>query len=136
MSDGMVQQIAPPEVLYRQPASEFVAEFVGDAQPLRGTTANNILQLPGGTQALPANGEGRTAYVRAESVVLDPRGSLKGKVTSVVFLGTHFRVGLEEVSDGVIFANHTGAAPQIGSEQNLHIDPEALMLLKPQRLGQ
>lgn len=136
MSHGVVQQVAPPEALYRNPASEFVAEFVGDAQPLRGTTVKDQLQLQGGTQALPADGKGRTAFVRAENVSLDPSGSLKGKVASVVFLGTHFRVGLEQVTDTILFAHHTGPAPEIGREERIHIDAQAIMLLTPTRASQ
>ncbi|MEM9740693.1 MAG: ABC transporter ATP-binding protein [Pseudomonadota bacterium] len=136
MSQGMVQQIAPPEVLYRHPASDFVAEFVGDAQALRGATTKDQLKLPGGTQALPADGEGCTAFVRSENVTLDPSGSLKGKVASVVFLGTHYRIGLEQVSDGILFAHHSGPAPEIGSEQAVRIDPANVMLLKQTGLAQ
>ncbi len=133
MSQGVVQQIAPPEVLYRHPASNFVAEFVGDAQALRGAIAKDQLALRGGTQALPADGEGCTAFVRAENVALDPNGTLKGRVASVVFLGTHYRVGLEQVSEEILFAHHSGTAPEIGSEQTVRIDPANVMLLKQSR---
>ncbi|MEO0751264.1 MAG: ABC transporter ATP-binding protein [Pseudomonadota bacterium] len=136
MSQGVVQQIAPPEVLYRNPASEFVAEFVGDAQLLRGTIAKDCLHLRGGTQVLPKDGQGHTAFVRAENVLLDPDGSLSGRVTSVVFLGTHYRVGLEQVTDEILFAHHAGPAPEIGSDQKLRIAPEAVMLLNPSRVTQ
>ncbi|MEF8976748.1 MAG: ABC transporter ATP-binding protein [Halapricum sp.] len=40
ISDGHVEQVGPPEAIYREPATRFVAEFVGDNNLLDGTVVS------------------------------------------------------------------------------------------------
>jgi ABC-type Fe3+/spermidine/putrescine transport system ATPase subunit len=39
MNDGHIHQVGSPEEVYRNPADEFVADFIGNANLLRGTVA-------------------------------------------------------------------------------------------------
>merc|ERR1711969_524071 len=94
MEQGLIVQIGTPEALYRNPATAFVAGFVGDAMPLGGRIDGATLHLPGGSLSLPAPAEGRAAFVRAEDIRLDPDGPLRARVESVTFLGTHYRIAL------------------------------------------
>lgn len=129
MSDGVVEQIAPPEALYRSPASAFVAQFVGDAQRLSGQVSDGKMLLPGGSLPVPAGKAGHDAFVRAEKLRLVDDGPLSGTVQSVVFLGTHYRVGIAGICDGLIYANHAGAAPAIGATVGLDVEADGLLLL-------
>ncbi|MFW3616714.1 sulfate/molybdate ABC transporter ATP-binding protein [Billgrantia antri] len=43
MSDGRIEQIDTPDVLYRRPANRFVFEFLGDVNHLEGSVRNGVL---------------------------------------------------------------------------------------------
>ncbi|MGH2971293.1 MAG: ABC transporter ATP-binding protein [Gaiellaceae bacterium] len=58
MSDGKVEQYADPNTLYRQPATHFVASFVGAMNFYTGTVGDGIVELPGGVR-VPCNGVAR-----------------------------------------------------------------------------
>ena len=134
MSNGLVEQIGSPEDLYRNPASSFVAGFVGSAMPLSGQIEGSELILKGGTLSLRTAGDGGAAYVRAEDVRLSDDGPLTGTVETVTFLGSHYRIGIQGVIDETLYALHSGPqAPTLGSVVRLDIAPEALMLLPKTR---
>ncbi|WP_240470605.1 ABC transporter ATP-binding protein [Halomonas halocynthiae] len=56
MRDGRLIQLATPEVLYRQPRTPWVADFIGQG---------SIMKLPGLTPSTTVNGEHLTASLRA-----------------------------------------------------------------------
>ncbi|TQV79264.1 ABC transporter ATP-binding protein [Denitrobaculum tricleocarpae] len=130
MSDGRIEQIGSPENLYRNAGSPFVARFVGNAMRLGKVEQGRTLSLEGGQLSLPDDGTGRAVYVRAEDVCIADDGQLSGRVESVTFLGTHYRIGLSGVTGTLLFSLHPGAsAPKPGERVKLRIAPEALMLL-------
>ena len=59
MNKGVVAQIGTPQEIYFHPVSEFVADFIGEANFLRG----KVLALEGNTATLAIEGE--TAHVEA-----------------------------------------------------------------------
>lgn len=133
MSEGAVAQIGTPEALYRKPATGFVARFVGDAMPLRGRVEDGKLHLPGGALVLPGTVPGEV-LVRAEDIRIDAQGPLTARVETVTFLGTHYRIALAGVTEGPLFALHTGrSAPKPGEEVRLSIAPAALLVLPKDR---
>jgi len=130
MRQGEVAQIGTPEALYRNPATGFVARFVGDAMPLEGRIESDRLHLPGGILNLPNAAERNEVLVRAEDIRLDPEGSIAARVETVTFLGTHYRIALAGATEAPLFALHTGlSAPKPGENVRLSIAPEALLIL-------
>ena len=93
MSHGRVMQIGPPEELYRDPKSRFVARFFGNAIPVDGTFDGTRLITAGGTLVLPREVANCDVFVRAEDVNISDNGPLSGRVESATFLGTHYRMG-------------------------------------------
>ena len=93
-NDGRVEQVATPMELYEQPATTFVAGFVGTSNLLGGPVAEEVL------------GESGTFSIRPEKITLHvgedeaPTGegqvSVAGTVADVVYLGsaTHSVVDL------------------------------------------
>jgi putative spermidine/putrescine transport system ATP-binding protein len=72
--DGIIQQCAPPEVLYEQPENAFCANFIGENNRLLG----NVVEL------------------RPERVTVNPEaGTLpnvfSGKAEELIYLGDHIR---------------------------------------------
>jgi len=108
MNEGRVEQVDRPEAVYREPATRFVAEFVGDNNLLDGEVAATdppTAAVDGTTVPLPddadvAAGQSVTVSVRPENVVLDPDRTggrdgtavLEATVETAEFLGDAYRV--------------------------------------------
>ncbi len=99
MEKGVVAQIGTPQEVYYHPASEFVADFIGEANFLRGKlVAKNedegVVMVEGiktpvvGVKNIP---EGRdcTLVLRPESAVLADKGWLPCKVVVSCFMGSY-----------------------------------------------
>jgi len=105
--DGIVQQLAPPDILYEKPENAFVAQFIGENNRLLGNIveANNDscqVEIDGGglIHAKSVNiagiGERATLSLRPERVVMQPsEGSLPNifdaRVKELIYLGDHIR---------------------------------------------
>lgn len=68
MDRGRIVQVAPPNELYEQPRSRFVAEFVGDVNIFEGTVAGG----EDGTWRIVAAAAGTPLLVRDPQAVLVP----------------------------------------------------------------
>ncbi|MBA2512461.1 MAG: ABC transporter ATP-binding protein [Rubrobacteraceae bacterium] len=93
MLDGTVAQKAAPEVLYHNPASREVAEFVGEANFIPGTHENGRLSCVLGE--VPACGEctgSVEAMLRPEALRLRPltNGGLSGQEAEATVLAREF----------------------------------------------
>lgn len=108
MNDGQIEQIAPPMEVYEEPATEFVAEFIGDTNFLQGnlsadsdqvTLTVNGTELRVNAPSLPSDGP--AVFVRPEkvSVHTNPTGRdvnrLEGVVARRLFLGSKVRYFVE-----------------------------------------
>lgn len=96
MSNGAIAQIGTPREIYFEPASRFVAEFIGAANILEGHASRGTITLPGGTLAIAdetANGP-VLAMVRPEAISLVPpaQATLCGTVESASFIGDRLRL--------------------------------------------
>jgi iron(III) transport system ATP-binding protein len=83
LREGRLEQLDLPEKIYHFPATPFVAEFVGDAESLRGTVKNGLLltelgelELPAALGAHPllrdAGADGIDVMIRPQDVELKP----------------------------------------------------------------
>jgi iron(III) transport system ATP-binding protein len=101
MHGGVLEQVDAPERLYREPATPFVASFVGGANVLPGevrggrfVSGTYDFALPAGLDAAPGP---TTLVVRPEDAVLDPSGTPL-PLSARLFLGhaTEYRFTLNE----------------------------------------
>lgn len=130
MQAGQIEQIGAPEQLYRQPVSQFVAEFVGDAMALEGRRDGDALHMASGQLDLPVAAPELRPFVRAENIRITPDGALSARVDAVTFLGTHYRVALSGACAGMLYCTHHGAqAPKAGARVRLSIPSEGIMML-------
>ncbi len=125
--DGIIQQLAAPDVLYEKPENAFVAQFIGENNQLFGKVKSIdgkhcVVTLENGydVNALKVNvdgvGEESTLSLRPERVQVAPKkGELPNEfeveVREVIYLGDHVRtrVNLAGHDDFVIkFANSAG----------------------------
>lgn len=104
MNDGYLEQIAPPREVYQNPATEFVARFVGEVNVLPGKLYRGYAYAGSLAIRMPdpvAEGDGGMVKVilRPEDVVLfhpgvREAGQTNARVNAVSYLGTHLRVEL------------------------------------------
>ena len=99
MEKGVVAQIGTPQEIYYHPANEFVADFIGEANFLRGKLSgkqgdNGIVTVEDipvpvvGVSEL-SDGKDCTLVLRPESAVLADEGILPCKVVVSCFMGSY-----------------------------------------------
>jgi putative spermidine/putrescine transport system ATP-binding protein len=113
--DGVVQQLAEPNVLYENPENAFVAQFIGENNRLMATIeeasgAECTVKVDSGEvmRALAINvgdkGSRTTLSLRPERITINPtEGScpnvVEGKVLELIYLGDHVRTRVEVCGD-------------------------------------
>ena len=113
MNQGAIEQIGTPLEIYREPASPFVADFIGVMNFVAGTVARDgavrlgTIELACEVDGLPA-GTDVTLAIRPEDIVVhdggraEPNG-LAVRVEALVFLGSFFRADLTgDATPGVL----------------------------------
>ncbi len=136
MNAGRVVQVGPPQAIFRQPASRFVAEFLGLTNLLPGTarqtvngpvveTALGLLPLTSAVSGLV------NVLLRPEAARLRGEGtSLRGRVVERVFHGGTCRLTVEV--SGVLLSfdfSSTEDLPGPGQPAHLVLPPEAIQVL-------
>ena len=106
MRAGRLEQLGPPAEVYLQPATAFVADFVGLSNRLPGVIRGGTVEVLGARLPLitpGADGSSVVALVRPESVDVlpDPEGT--GRILTASFLGPTSRVTVEQ-GDAVVVA--------------------------------
>ncbi|MBB6020184.1 putative spermidine/putrescine transport system ATP-binding protein [Paenibacillus sp. JGP012] len=108
MNHGRIEQIAEPQRIYDEPASLYVAGFIGKMNFLRGVAAGESIQI--GDMYLPnekkLDGE-VVAAIRPEDVQVGTtkgQQSLAGKIKQVMILGHYAEVTVDLEQWGVIRA--------------------------------
>ncbi|WP_082461818.1 ABC transporter ATP-binding protein [Agromyces sp. Leaf222] len=101
LRDGRLEQLATPQELYANPASRFVASFIGTANLLDGTATATGVDVPGvgvveATHAKPV-GAPVTAVVRPEDLELTDAATagMRGTVIDTYFLGGASTISVE-----------------------------------------
>lgn len=101
MNKGIVEQIGTPQEIYQQPASEFVADFIGRANFMAGEVIDmdgqevvveifgKRLRVKGKSGKRYLKGDKVTVVVRPESITLGSDGQFDGVVTLSTFMGSH-----------------------------------------------
>ncbi|HEX3947586.1 MAG TPA: ABC transporter ATP-binding protein, partial [Acidimicrobiales bacterium] len=101
LDGGVLQQVAPPQELYAEPANTFVARFLGSPgmNLLPGVADQETVTVSGGSvplrdslQPLAPVGRSVVAGIRPERLRLDPDGGLEASVVIVEQLGAEAHV--------------------------------------------
>lgn len=139
LNQGRLEQIGPPEQVYRQPRTPFVASFIGPINWLvverEEHEGRPTLALPGGDRFeagdLPHAFGGAKRLrlgIRPESIVLDDCGLLRGEVISRQFSGASIAVKLRTAGGATLLAELPGdrAAPSVGDVVGISWRPSSV----------
>ena len=146
MRAGRFEQVGNPHEIYNQPATRFVASFIGEnnflpIRSIRTEGADTLVDLAGGrliTQAkAPASDGALDVAFRPQDITLAPVDDghdlgLLGTLVDIQFHGGTVRYSMD-LGDGgmaqVAASSRTGATlPAIGSRHRLQVDSKAVRL--------
>jgi len=123
MRDGRVEQVAPPADVYREPATPFVAGFIGTMNLVEGTVANGVFSRASFTVPLPVTDGPATLAMRPESIALT--GGNQAIIHRVTDYGTHGLVDID-LPDGTRIKALIGNARAFAAGQSVDLKPSAL----------
>jgi putative spermidine/putrescine transport system ATP-binding protein len=136
MSEGRLEQLAAPADLYANPATPFVADFVGLNNRVPATVADGRAQLPNTSVPTLAgsitSGSG-LAMVRPEAVTVtaDPAGT--STVNSVAFLGPISRVYAAMPDGTVVSAQMASSAARVfapGDPVTITVEADGVLVVR------
>ena len=150
MAHGLVEQIGTPAEVYEQPATAYVADFLGSANVVDvqvvgagsdGRTAfrlgDSVLEAGGSPHAVGA----AKLVVRPERLRLDrvaSPGGLAATVERIVYLGATSDVVVRLANNATLVVNQPSEVAReftTGSAVTVTADPDALRLLPPGALA-
>jgi spermidine/putrescine transport system ATP-binding protein len=155
MRNGRIEQVGPPQEVYEQPATQFVAGFLGASNLLDGTVGpadgqDRIVSLASGERlhvpahAVPAAGSRIRVGVRPEKIRLAPAGhappgdnAIRGVVGVATFVGVSNVYAIEAAGGQTmtVYAQNLGTStdrpPGPGDAVTLSWHPEHTFVVRP-----
>ena len=126
---GVVQQSGRPDEIYNHPNNQFVADFLGKVEFLKGESKDGRIHLLGTNQYLPYDGEKRGMVeiaIRPENITMSVPGDagLKGRVDKRYYLGdsADWRIALGKTNLRVITEGRRFSRFAPGDEVGLYIE--------------
>jgi ABC-type Fe3+/spermidine/putrescine transport system ATPase subunit len=147
MNRGRIEQDSPPETLYRQPATPFVARFLGFSNLLDVTyLGEGRIQTPFGVWPVAAekltSGEQVTVLIRPEAASFKSYRTgvglnggrdtdeicFEAELTSAVFRGRFYQVTVSASGQSLTFELPLAQQPRPGQNVTLCLNPAAISL--------
>ncbi|MBD2795476.1 ferric ABC transporter ATP-binding protein [Xenorhabdus sp. 18] len=136
MNKGKIMQMGSPLTLYRQPASKFMANFMGDANIFSATLGADYVEifqyrLPRPTHFTTTQAS-ITVGVRPEAISLVLQGSenQRCKVKHVAYMGAQYEVTVDWYGQTLLLqVNATQRQPKVGEDYYLEIHPVGMFVL-------
>ncbi len=135
MSQGRLEQIAPPAQLYATPATPFVAEFVGLHNKVPATVADGSALVLGAEVPVLRGSVGTgsgMAMVRPEAVTITADADGTATVAAVAFLGPISTVTATLADGTVVVAQMSSARAQAfspGARVAVGVEPAPVLVL-------
>ena len=142
MNKGVVAQMGTPQEIYYHPVDEFVADFIGEANFLRGTMSGSeagyaVLNVEGNPLRVPARdgveiGKEYTVVLRPEAATLADGGGLPCRVVLSCFMGSYQNYHVMVGDTLVKLEEHNPKNKriyQVGETCSLVFDPDSVHVL-------
>ena len=142
MNAGRLEQLDTPEEIYRNPATPFVAEFVGAMNRVPGRIGDSGEVLLFASQRIPARpangvpvrpGSLVDAMLRPESLEAIPDAAGHGEIAERTFLGSalRLRVTLDGGSQVVVETSSTSDRLAVGARVGLKVLADRVAVSDP-----
>ena len=136
MNEGRILQIGTPEMIYNEPKTRFVANFIGESNIVEGKMIkDNLCKFDGVNFECTYTGfsknEDIDIVLRPEDllIVKEEESKLRGVIDSKTFQGSVHEINI--ISDlGTEFSVHTTKDYPLGLRVGLLIDPENITVMK------
>jgi putative spermidine/putrescine transport system ATP-binding protein/spermidine/putrescine transport system ATP-binding protein len=139
INEGKLVQIGEPDAVYERPATVFAANFLGDANVLRGEKTKGGLKLPDGA-VIPCSSD--VAIVRPEKLTVAKHGGqvpgtpLDGEVLQAVYSGAAitYRIRTAALGDAPLMAfiqNQSGQILSPGTRVTVGWNPVHTIPVQP-----
>ncbi|MBD2810010.1 ferric ABC transporter ATP-binding protein [Xenorhabdus sp. Vera] len=140
MNKGKIIQIGSPQELYRQPASKFMANFMGDANIFPAIQGSDYIDIFQNRLPRPANftttQTSITVGVRPEAITLNQQGreSQRCKVNHVAYMGSQYEVTVDWNGQTLLLqVNAKQLQPRVGEDYYLEIHPIGMFMLEGEK---
>lgn len=145
MNKGKIEQVGTPEEVYQQPATEFIADFIGTANFADGLVKevndkyvnvemlDNMARVPIKDNRRFEVGEKVRVVIRPESIIVGDAGKYEGKISQSTFMG-HVQEYYVEVGEHTLFVETSNPSGkkiyQVSDNVKLDILEESMHLIK------
>ncbi len=128
MQKGKILQTGPPEAIYQNPTSRYVAEITGEVSQSSefrvlsselGKKKTNI--IPQTIQHRTANRSALSTLLRPQQIRISEKSDIRAVVTSVIFLGVYYEVLLQ--ADDFMLKMYSFDKIKVGDEVGIDIMP-------------
>ena len=133
LRNGLLEQVAPPREIYSQPATAYVASFLGQSNVLTCETRNGIAACS--PILFPCSApDGKAVFsLRPEAICLaspSDRVRFTATVLTQSFLGATNSVQLRCASGLTLNARLSGLCTLVGEEEEFSFDPADAVLVR------
>ncbi|MEH0832516.1 ferric ABC transporter ATP-binding protein [Pectobacterium cacticida] len=139
MNKGKIMQLGAPQELYRQPASRFMASFMGDANIFPATVTTDSVNIYGyripRPQGFATGLSESTVGIRPEAITLSHQGeeSQRCTITQVAYMGPQYEVQVDWHGQSMLLqVNAIQLQPNPGDSYFLQIHPYGMFALPEQ----
>ncbi|WP_326717022.1 ABC transporter ATP-binding protein [Vagococcus jeotgali] len=136
LNEGNIEQSGSPRDIYDEPINQFVADFIGESNIVKGTmVADNLVKFVGKEFECVDSGmrdnEPVDIVLRPEDISVVPveEGKLKATVDHMLFRGVHYEIFCTDSQDNE-WVVHSTKKPNEGQVVGLFFDPEDIHVMR------
>lgn len=121
LREGSVAQIGTPQSVYRQPADEWTARFLGFRNIIGAAVSDGNAATPWASFAVRVDDGVHTLVIPPDSLHIDPAGSISGTVAGRAFRGGHYLLTVAVDNGPILDVEVARDAPPIGATVTLRV---------------
>ena len=140
MNKGVIEQLGTPQEIYRTPASDFVAEFIGKINRLNGAVKENQVDTVIGALPLPAdlsgleNDQKVSVFLRPEDLKPAEDSSADSlrfpiRLEQKIFMGSYYLANAKLEGRDFVFELPNYSEKMQGETIEMAIEPEKIIVL-------